>query len=78
MNPSPAAGEEQGAPGGGGSGAGSGCLGAEGGADPRGAAAGVAGAAAPEEPAAAGARDKDEALEEKLRNLTFRKQVSYR
>ncbi|XP_036283922.1 diacylglycerol kinase iota isoform X2 [Pipistrellus kuhlii] len=78
MNPSPAAGEEQGAPGGGGSGAGSGCLGAEGGADPRGAAAGAAGAAAPEEPAAAGARDKDEALEEKLRNLTFRKQVSYR
>jgi diacylglycerol kinase (ATP) len=35
----------------------------------------VAGAAALEEP---GPKEKDEALEEKLRNLTFRKQVSYR
>lgn len=74
MNPnSAAAGEDQGAAGG----AGSCCLGAEGGADPRGAGA-VAGSAALEEPGAAGLRDKDEALEEKLRNLTFRKQVSYR
>ncbi|XP_049497881.1 diacylglycerol kinase iota isoform X2 [Panthera uncia] len=84
MNPSSSAGEEKGATGGsggGGSGAGSCCLGAEGGADPRGAgaaAAAAAGAAALEEPAAAGAKEKDEALEEKLRNLTFRKQVSYR
>ncbi|XP_057360778.1 diacylglycerol kinase iota isoform X3 [Manis pentadactyla] len=86
MNLSSSAGEEKGATGGGGggggggSGAGSGCLGAEGGADPRGAgaAAAAAGAAALEEPAGAGAREKDEALEEKLRNLTFRKQVSYR
>ncbi|XP_035579174.1 diacylglycerol kinase iota isoform X7 [Zalophus californianus] len=82
MNPSSSAGEEKGATGGGsssGSGAGSCCLGAEGGADPRGAgAAAAAGAAALEEPAAAGPKEKDEALEEKLRNLTFRKQVSYR
>uniref|UniRef100_A0A7N5JQJ7 Diacylglycerol kinase n=1 Tax=Ailuropoda melanoleuca TaxID=9646 RepID=A0A7N5JQJ7_AILME len=82
MNPSSSAGEEKGATGGsssGGSGAGSCCLGAEGGADPRGAGAAAAvGAAALEEPAAAGPKEKDEALEEKLRNLTFRKQVSYR
>ncbi|XP_034877074.1 diacylglycerol kinase iota [Mirounga leonina] len=87
MNPSSSAGEEKGATGGGGGGGGSGagscCLGAEGGADPRGAgaaaaAAAAAGAAALEEPAAAGPKEKDEALEEKLRNLTFRKQVSYR
>ncbi|XP_047619460.1 diacylglycerol kinase iota isoform X1 [Phacochoerus africanus] len=82
MNPSSSAGEEKGATGGSsssGSGAGSCCLGAEGGADPRGAgAAAAAGAAALEEPGAAGPKEKDEALEEKLRNLTFRKQVSYR
>uniref|UniRef100_A0A2K6FKT4 Diacylglycerol kinase n=1 Tax=Propithecus coquereli TaxID=379532 RepID=A0A2K6FKT4_PROCO len=85
MNPSSSAGEDKGATGGsssGGSGAGSCCLGAEGGADPWGAgaaaAAAAAGAAALEEPAAAGQKEKDEALEEKLRNLTFRKQVSYR
>ncbi|XP_074171424.1 diacylglycerol kinase iota isoform X5 [Rhinolophus sinicus] len=84
MNPSSSAGEEKGATGGSsssGSGAGSCCLGAEGGADPRGAgaaAAVAAGAAALEEPAAAGPKEKDEALEEKLKNLTFRKQVSYR
>ncbi|KAM4856420.1 diacylglycerol kinase iota isoform X2 [Urocitellus parryii] len=82
MNPSSSAGEEKGATGGsssGGSGAGSCCLGAEGGADPRGVgAAAAAGAAALEEPAVAGQKEKDEALEEKLRNLTFRKQVSYR
>nr|KAF6469255.1 diacylglycerol kinase iota [Molossus molossus] len=81
MNPSSSAGEEKGATGGSSSSgsAGSCCLGAEGGADPRGAgAAAVAGAAALEEPAAAGPKEKDEALEEKLRNLTFRKQVSYR
>ncbi|XP_055203173.1 diacylglycerol kinase iota isoform X7 [Gorilla gorilla gorilla] len=82
MNPSSSAGEEKGATGGSsssGSGAGSCCLGAEGGADPRGAgAAAAAGAAALDEPAAAGQKEKDEALEEKLRNLTFRKQVSYR
>ncbi|XP_036086748.1 diacylglycerol kinase iota isoform X5 [Rousettus aegyptiacus] len=83
MNPSSSAGEEKGATGGGGGGGGSGagscCLGAEGGAEPRGAgAAAAAGAAALEESAAAGAKEKDEALEEKLRNLTFRKQVSYR
>ncbi|XP_068406217.1 diacylglycerol kinase iota isoform X2 [Eschrichtius robustus] len=82
MNPSSSAAEEKGATGGSsssGSGAGSCCLGAEGGADPRGAgAAAAAGAAALEEPGAAGPNEKDEALEEKLRNLTFRKQVSYR
>ncbi|XP_032339326.1 diacylglycerol kinase iota isoform X3 [Camelus ferus] len=86
MNPSSSAGEEKGATGGSsgsGSGAGSCCLGAEGGADPRGAgaaaaAAAAAGAAALDEPATAGPKEKDEALEEKLRNLTFRKQVSYR
>ncbi|XP_058431748.1 diacylglycerol kinase iota isoform X13 [Marmota monax] len=82
MNPSSSAGEEKGATGGSsssGSGAGSCCLGAEGGADPRGVgAAAAAGAAALEEPAVAGQKEKDEALEEKLRNLTFRKQVSYR
>ncbi|XP_050638330.1 diacylglycerol kinase iota isoform X3 [Macaca thibetana thibetana] len=82
MNPSSSAGEEKGATGGSsssGSGAGSCCLGAEGGADPRGAgAAAAAGAAALDEPAAGGQKEKDEALEEKLRNLTFRKQVSYR
>lgn len=81
MNPSSSAGEDKGATGGSsssGSGAGSCCLGAEGGADPRGAGAAAAGAAALEEPAFAGPREKDEALEEKLRNLTFRKQVSYR
>ncbi|XP_054940791.1 diacylglycerol kinase iota isoform X3 [Physeter macrocephalus] len=82
MNPSSSAAEEKGATGGSsssGSGAGSCCLGAEGGADPRGAgAAAAAGAAALEEPGAAGPKEKDEALEEKLRNLTFRKQVSYR
>ncbi|XP_074235125.1 diacylglycerol kinase iota isoform X3 [Saimiri boliviensis] len=83
MNPSSSAGEDKGATGGSsssGSGAGSCCLGAEGGADPRGAgaAAAAAGAAALEESAAAGQKEKDEALEEKLRNLTFRKQVSYR
>uniref|UniRef100_A0A8C6RM12 Diacylglycerol kinase n=1 Tax=Nannospalax galili TaxID=1026970 RepID=A0A8C6RM12_NANGA len=78
MNPSSSAGEEKGATGGSsssGSGAGSCCLGAEGGADPRG--AGAAAAAALEEPGAAGQKEKEEALEEKLRNLTFRKQVSY-
>ncbi|GAB1290686.1 Diacylglycerol kinase iota [Apodemus speciosus] len=78
MNPSSSAGEERGATGGSsssGSGAGSCCLGAEGGADPRG--AGAAAAAALEEPAAAGQKEKEEALEEKLRDLTFRKQVSY-
>ncbi|KAM5189490.1 diacylglycerol kinase iota isoform 2-T2 [Callospermophilus lateralis] len=82
MNPSSSAGEEKGATGGSsssGSGAGSCCLGAEGGADPRGVGAtAAAGAAALEEPAVAGQKEKDEALEEKLRNLTFRKQVSYR
>ncbi|XP_038964300.1 diacylglycerol kinase iota isoform X10 [Rattus norvegicus] len=79
MNPSSSAGEERGATGGSsssGSGAGSCCLGAEGGVDPRG--AGAAAAAALEEPAAAGQKEKEEALEEKLRDLTFRKQVSYR
>ncbi|KAL6034420.1 hypothetical protein STEG23_017414 [Scotinomys teguina] len=78
MNPSSSAGEEKGATGGSsssGSGAGSCCLGAEGGVDPRG--AGAAAAAALEDPAAAGQKEKEEALEEKLRDLTFRKQVSY-
>uniref|UniRef100_A0A8B9FC47 Diacylglycerol kinase n=1 Tax=Amazona collaria TaxID=241587 RepID=A0A8B9FC47_9PSIT len=64
MNPPAAAGgEETGAAGGGG------CRGAEGGGDTVGA-AGV-----PEEPGLSAA---DESLEEKLRSLTFRKQVSYR
>ena len=63
MNPPAAAGgEETGA-------AGGGCRGAEGGGE----AAGAAGV--PEEPGLAAA---EESLEEKLRNLTFRKQVSYR
>uniref|UniRef100_A0A663EK51 Diacylglycerol kinase n=1 Tax=Aquila chrysaetos chrysaetos TaxID=223781 RepID=A0A663EK51_AQUCH len=64
MNPPAAAGgEETGAAGGGG------CRGAEGGGE----AAGAAGV--PEEPGLSAA---DESLEEKLRSLTFRKQVSYR
>uniref|UniRef100_A0A8C6JLJ8 Diacylglycerol kinase n=1 Tax=Melopsittacus undulatus TaxID=13146 RepID=A0A8C6JLJ8_MELUD len=64
MNPpSAAGGEETGAAGGGG------CRGAEGGGDTAGA-SGV-----PEEPGLSAA---DESLEEKLRSLTFRKQVSYR
>lgn len=58
----PPGGEESGA-------AGGGCRGAEGGGDSAGA-AGV-----PEEP---GLAVPDESLEEKLRSLTFRKQVSYR
>uniref|UniRef100_A0A8C8RDF4 Diacylglycerol kinase n=1 Tax=Pelusios castaneus TaxID=367368 RepID=A0A8C8RDF4_9SAUR len=66
MNPLPAAGEEKGAAGGG-----SCCRGAEGGGDTRSPAA-----AAEEEMGGAG--QKEESLEEKLRNLTFRKQVSYR
>lgn len=71
MNPPAAAGEEKGAAGGGGGG--SACRGAEGGGEPRG-----SGAAAGEleEPALAG--QKEESLEEKLKSLTFRKQVSYR
>lgn len=65
MNPPAAAGgEETGAAGGGG-----GCRGAEGGGE----AAGAAGI--PEEQGLSAA---DESLEEKLRSLTFRKQVSYR
>uniref|UniRef100_A0A8C4YR64 Diacylglycerol kinase n=1 Tax=Gopherus evgoodei TaxID=1825980 RepID=A0A8C4YR64_9SAUR len=66
MNPPSAAGEDKGAAGGG-----SCCRGAEGGGDTRSAAA-----AAEEEMGVAG--QKEESLEEKLRNLTFRKQVSYR
>uniref|UniRef100_A0A452IJB9 Diacylglycerol kinase n=1 Tax=Gopherus agassizii TaxID=38772 RepID=A0A452IJB9_9SAUR len=66
MNPQSAAGEDKGAAGGG-----SCCRGAEGGGDTRSAAA-----AAEEEMGVAG--QKEESLEEKLRNLTFRKQVSYR
>uniref|UniRef100_F6VSD9 Diacylglycerol kinase n=1 Tax=Monodelphis domestica TaxID=13616 RepID=F6VSD9_MONDO len=92
MNTSSGSGEEKGAAGssssgsGGGGGGGSCCRGAEGGVpDTRSAGAGTAAAAAAtaaavalEEPQAAGLKEKDEALEEKLRNLTFRKQVSYR
>ncbi|XP_030119161.4 diacylglycerol kinase iota isoform X2 [Taeniopygia guttata] len=63
MNPPAAGGEETGAAGGGG------CRGAEGGGE----AAGAAGI--PEEQGLSAA---DESLEEKLRSLTFRKQVSYR
>ncbi|GAB0176983.1 hypothetical protein GRJ2_000163500 [Grus japonensis] len=64
MNPPAAAsGEETGAAGGGS------CRGAEGGGE----AAGAAGV--PEEPGLSAA---EESLEEKLRSLTFRKQVSYR
>lgn len=64
MNPPAAAGgEETGAAGGGG------CRGAEGGGE----AAGAAGIPEEQELSAA-----DESLEEKLRSLTFRKQVSYR
>ncbi|CAM4456062.1 diacylglycerol kinase iota isoform X3 [Caretta caretta] len=66
MNPPSAAGEDKGA-----AGSGSCCRGAEGGGDTRSAAA-----AAEEEMGVAG--PKEESLEEKLRNLTFRKQVSYR
>uniref|UniRef100_A0A6J0TH89 Diacylglycerol kinase n=1 Tax=Pogona vitticeps TaxID=103695 RepID=A0A6J0TH89_9SAUR len=72
MNPPSAAGEEKGAAGGGGTG--TACRGAEGGGDPRSAPAGAAGE--PEEPGLAG--QKEESLEEKLKSLTFRKQVSYR
>lgn len=65
MNPpTTAGGEETGAAGGGG-----GCRGAEGGGE----AAGTAGV--PGEP---GLSASEESLEEKLRTLTFRKQVSYR
>ncbi|RMC02870.1 hypothetical protein DUI87_20063 [Hirundo rustica rustica] len=64
MNPpASAGGEETGAAGGGG------CRGAEGGGE----AAGAAGIPEEQELSAA-----DESLEEKLRSLTFRKQVSYR
>ncbi|XP_075796203.1 diacylglycerol kinase iota isoform X7 [Pelodiscus sinensis] len=66
MNPPSAAGEDKGA-----AGSGSCCRGAEGGGDSRG-----SGAAAEEELGTAG--QKEESLEEKLRSLTFRKQVSYR
>uniref|UniRef100_A0A674KAW0 Diacylglycerol kinase n=1 Tax=Terrapene triunguis TaxID=2587831 RepID=A0A674KAW0_9SAUR len=66
MNPPSAAGEDKGA-----AGSGSCCRGAEGGGDTRSSAA-----AAEEEMGVAG--QKEESLEEKLRNLTFRKQVSYR
>uniref|UniRef100_A0A8C0G0X3 Diacylglycerol kinase n=1 Tax=Chelonoidis abingdonii TaxID=106734 RepID=A0A8C0G0X3_CHEAB len=66
MNPPSAAGEDKGA-----AGSGSCCRGAEGGGDTRSAAA-----AAEEEMGVAS--QKEESLEEKLRNLTFRKQVSYR
>uniref|UniRef100_A0ACB8FM97 Uncharacterized protein n=1 Tax=Sphaerodactylus townsendi TaxID=933632 RepID=A0ACB8FM97_9SAUR len=65
MNPPSAAGEEKGAAGGGSQA----CRGAEGGGDPRSPAADL------EEPALAG--PKEESLEEKLKSLTFRKQVSY-
>uniref|UniRef100_F7FZI5 Diacylglycerol kinase n=1 Tax=Ornithorhynchus anatinus TaxID=9258 RepID=F7FZI5_ORNAN len=69
MNPGSPAGEDKGAAGG------SCCRGAEGGGgDTRSPVA--AAAAALEEPGAG--QEKEEALEEKLRNLTFRKQVSYR
>uniref|UniRef100_A0A8D2IUG6 Diacylglycerol kinase n=1 Tax=Varanus komodoensis TaxID=61221 RepID=A0A8D2IUG6_VARKO len=78
MNPPSAAGEEKGAAGGGGGSSSSStgsnaCRGAEGGGDPRSAA--VA-AAEPEEPGLTS--QKEESLEEKLKSLTFRKQVSYR
>ncbi|XP_053263417.1 diacylglycerol kinase iota isoform X7 [Podarcis raffonei] len=66
MNPPSAAGEEKGAAGG----SSNACRGAEGGGDPRSAAAGT------EEPALTA--QKEESLEEKLKSLTFRKQVSYR
>lgn len=68
MNPPSAAGEDKGA-----AGSSSCCRGAEGGGDTRSAAAA---AAALEEPGVGS--QKDESLEDKLRNLTFRKQVSYR
>lgn len=57
-----------------GSGAGSCCLGAEA-ARTRGRGGSGGGL---EEPGPPAQKEKDEALEEKLRNLTFRKQVSYR
>ncbi|XP_033018005.1 diacylglycerol kinase iota isoform X3 [Lacerta agilis] len=69
MNPPSTAGEEKGAAGG----SSNACRGAEGGGDPRSAAAGTAD---PEEPALTA--QKEESLEEKLKSLTFRKQVSYR
>ncbi|XP_026549226.1 diacylglycerol kinase iota [Notechis scutatus] len=72
MNPASAAGEEKGAAGGSGPGGGT-CRGAEGGGDPRTA---TATAADPEEPGLTG--QKEDSLEEKLKSLTFRKQVSYR
>uniref|UniRef100_A0A8C7E089 Diacylglycerol kinase n=1 Tax=Naja naja TaxID=35670 RepID=A0A8C7E089_NAJNA len=73
MNPASAAGEEKGAAGGSGPGGGGTCRGAEGGGDPRTA---TATAADPEEPGLTG--QKEDSLEEKLKSLTFRKQVSYR
>ncbi|XP_053108292.1 diacylglycerol kinase iota isoform X3 [Hemicordylus capensis] len=69
MNPPSTAGEEKGAAGG----SGSACRGAEGGGDPKSA---PAEASDPGEPGLAG--QKEESLEEKLKSLTFRKQVSYR
>ncbi|KAM3833694.1 diacylglycerol kinase iota [Vipera latastei] len=72
MNPASAAGEEKGAAGGSGPG-GSTCGGAEGGGDPRSA---PATGADPEVPGLTG--QKEDSLEEKLKSLTFRKQVSYR
>ncbi|XP_077195988.1 diacylglycerol kinase iota isoform X2 [Paroedura picta] len=72
MNPPSAAVEEKGAAGGGGGG-GSACRGAEGGGEPR---SSAAGGAELDEPGLAG--QKEESLEEKLKSLTFRKQVSYR
>nr|XP_028602617.1 diacylglycerol kinase iota isoform X7 [Podarcis muralis] len=69
MNPPSTAGEEKGAAGG----SSNACRGAEGGGDPRSAAAGTED---PEEPALTA--QKEESLEEKLKSLTFRKQVSYR
>lgn len=72
MNPASAAGEEKGAAGGSGPG-GSTCRGAEGGGDPRSA---PATGADPEVPGLTG--QKEDSLEEKLKSLTFRKQVSYR
>uniref|UniRef100_A0A670YKI7 Diacylglycerol kinase n=1 Tax=Pseudonaja textilis TaxID=8673 RepID=A0A670YKI7_PSETE len=72
MNPASAAGEEKGAAGGSGPGGGT-CRGAEGGGDPRNA---TATTADPEEPGLTG--QKEDSLEEKLKSLTFRKQVSYR
>nr|XP_008108752.1 PREDICTED: diacylglycerol kinase iota [Anolis carolinensis] len=74
MNPPPSAGEEKGAAGGGGNG-GASCRGAEGGGETK---EPEEQQPQPQQPLAPPPGQKEESLEEKLKSLTFRKQVSYR